>query len=595
MSSRFNGATMRIIFSVLVGMSLVSTGAASALAQHRATASAVRAPQIVQGGISHAGVRSGIVNLAKLPAASAAAIKAASQGAKAAPSLRTPTQLAAYQQYVRSHPSALPKATSAPAPTAGDITRNTYGNGALPVLLSKGEGLNSSQPAGSALGASPDQAVAAAPGYVFEGVSGLMEVFNTTYGQKYGPWTPDQFFASVMHSGDTFSDPQITYDPSRNKYLIAWLEIASNGAHDYLDIAISKSSTPSPLGNFYVYQIDPTTISQNWANTAILHPTLGYDYWGMYVTFIAIAISNGAGQGNRTFAFSLNNMLSGSLGGWDYWYSVLTDLNCPGSCNPAYQISPTIEDGVPQAEWVLATDTVWDVVSSNLTVCAITNTHAIGTATIPTYTCMNTSLPQSYADPAFGVAQPGTNVTLNPGEGFKQIAYRNGQLYFAMPMAVNCSGVQHTGIYWAVVDPQLTTLAAYTPQYSNGIYSNHSQAGVWCYSNADAFMPTLMAGTEGDMTLVFNISSASIYPSIAYTGRAAADAPNTLGQGGAWKYVVQGTHSSGLGSSWGNYSACALTTNMTTRGILYCGGLWGGPNTSLDTGWDTELYAMRME
>ncbi|HEU0028190.1 MAG TPA: hypothetical protein VFQ25_13840 [Ktedonobacterales bacterium] len=51
-----------------------------------------------------------------------------------------------------------------------------------------------------------------------------------------------------------------------------------------------------------------------------------------------------------------------------------------------------------------------------------------------------------------------------------------------------------------------------------------------------------------------------------------------------------------MSSYWGNYSTCALTTNMTTRGILYCGGLWGGPNTSLDTGgWDTELYAIRME
>jgi hypothetical protein len=34
---------------------------------------------------------------------------------------------------------------------------------------------------------------------------------------------------------------------------------------------------------------------------------------------------------------------------------------------------------------------------------------------------------------------------------------------------------------------------------------------------------------------------------------------------------------------------------MTTRGDRYCGGLWGGPNTSLDIGgWDTEFHAIRM-
>ena len=86
-----------------------------------------------------------------------------------------------------------------------------------------------------------------------------------------------------------------------------------------------------------------------------------------------------------------------------------------------------MEDGVPQAEWVSATDAGYGVTSSNLTLCSITNTHAVGTATVPTYTCSFNSLPLPYNDPN-GAAQPGTSALVYSGYGYKQVAYRNGQL-----------------------------------------------------------------------------------------------------------------------------------------------------------------------
>lgn len=103
-----------------------------------------------------------------------------------------------------------------------------------------------------------------------------------------------------------------------------------------------------------------------------------------------------------------------------------------------------------------------------------------------------------------------------------------------------------------------------------------------------------MAGTEGDMVLAFNYSSSGIFPSIAHTGRTAADAPGTMGQSVNSAAVVFGAHSNDSGR-WGDYSACALTTNSVTRGIMYCGGEFGGPHTVLGgLGWDTELYGIRM-
>ncbi len=592
MLSHFKAFSSRILIGILLAVVLVSTAssvlAQHAFAQHRSNESGAKQTRTIQGGISHVAVRTGEVNLATLAISHPSLATGAPKTAPTDRQLKTAAQLATYRQYILSHPNTLPQAKTVPAPEGASI----YHTGAIPVLQNQAAGLTSVDGGGWY---PPDQAIATSSGYVFEGVNNVLKVYNSSYSSLYGPWTPDTFFASVKRSGDTFSDPQITYDaePGRAVFVISWLEISPSG-NDYIDLAISKTSTPSPLSNYYVYQVDPTTISGG-SDDFCDYATLGYDYWGLYITCITFSISSGNFIGNNTFAFSLTNMLSGSLGTWDVWNSVTTDLSCGTSCNePAYRVSPAIEDGFPEAEWIAATDQGFGASSSNLTVCSITNTQALGTGTLPTFTCGFNSLPLSYDDP-IGAAEPGTSATVYPGIGFKQFAYRAGKLYFAIPLALSCSGHTHDGILWADVDPQLTTLSAHNPQWQNGLYSNYNEAGYFCFSNADAYMPTIIPSSEGDATLVFNYSSSTVFPSIVFTGRANTDAPGNMGQTGSSKFIVIGTHSNDSGR-WGDYSACSLATNGASRGIVYCGGEFGGPNTVLGGfGWDTDLYNIRME
>lgn len=581
MLPRVRKPTLRILAGGLLSLTLVAGAASGILAQRNSHANATTTTQSVQGGVSTSVVRKGTVNLAKLPVAhTQATAKPSHRSIPTNRPLKTAAQLAAYQQYVKTHPGALPKADAQPAPSG----TNTYHSGVIPVLQSKAAGLTSVDGGG---GYPPDQAIAAAPNYVFEGVNNVMKVYNSSFSALYGPWTPDTFFASVYRSGDGFSDPQITYDAQRRFWLISWLEINGLTGADYIDIAISKTGAPSPVTNYNVYQVSPQVVNSDYFCD---YPTMGYDYWGMYVTCDIFSISNGSFLGNNTYAFSLDNMLSGSLGTWDHWSTINTNLG-----SPAYRLSPAIEDGSPQAEWIVTTNAGYGVSSNGLTLCSITNTVAIKSGTLPTLKCGSAALPLSYADPT-DAAQPGTSVGLYPGIGFKQIVYRSGRLYFAMPMVVNCSGVTHDGIYWADVVPQLTTVAAHNPQWQNGIVSGYSEAGIFCYKSADAYMPTLTASAENDLTLVFNYSSStSTYPSIVYTGRANTDKPGTMGQGSASHFVVSGTHSNDS-HRWGDYSACALGPDGSDRGTVYCAGEFGGPNTVLGgAGWDTELYRIRME
>ncbi len=596
------GALARGLTSGLLGLALVSGGASSIFAQHSSTAThASNSTQVLQGTSIKGAARSGMVNLATLPPATPAMIRAAAtaSGRIPAPYLarQTPAQLTAYRQWALSHPDALPKASGGPAPTSA-ASPKTYGGGATPVLLSSHAGLTWTD-GGQSL-PWPDPALAVAPGYVIEGVNNVIEVYSPTYAKKYGPWTPNQLFASVTHTNDIFGAPQITYDAERARYLIAWLESApltgSNfEGYDYIDLAISNNSTPSPLTNFRVYQFAMRTTG---SDNVCWYPTLGYDYWGVYITCETDSASSGNFTGNNTLAFSINKLLSGALvGAW--WGSVLIDIGCPTACHPAYRLSPTIEDGVPQAEWITATDEGPDLIgtahigvtSQNQTVCALTNTHGLDTGAKPTYSCVKTTLPQPYDGP-YPASQP-SSYPLYTDVGYKQVAYRNGQLYFAMSEAINCSGVNYDGIYWAAITPQLTTIASHNPQLVNGVVSAYTQTGVICFTNAGAYMSALVADTEGDMALVFTYSGSSIYPSIGFTGRTAADAPGVMGQGTPIKSVVMGSSPS-PSSAWGEYATCALPSNMVTRGIVFCVGQFGGANTA-SGGWDTELYSLRMQ
>jgi hypothetical protein len=586
MLSRFKASTWRMIASGMLGLALVSAGAAGIFAQHQAKASTTKASFSIPGhAITGAYGRSGSVNLATLPPATAAQIEAAGAASASVSGrvnrpLKTAAQLAAEHAYALAHPGSLPKAVGK---TLGR-TPNSYGGGLTPVLTSSANGISFAQSGCNC--APPDQAIAAAPGYVFEGVNNLLEVYTPAYAQKFGPWTPNQLFAPVYHSGDGFSDPQITFDAERAMYIITWLEIPASGS-DYIDYAFSKTSTPSPLTNFWVYQFSASF----WgAGDFCDYETLGYDYWGTHLT--CILFNGNSFLGNGTVSVSTNDALAGSFPvGWG-WGSIPTDVSCGTGCfDPAYRISPTMEDGVPQAEWVSATDAGYGVTSQNLTLCSMTNTHALNTGASPTYTCAFTSLGNLYDDPA-AAAQPSGTGQVYPGVGYKQIAYRNGQLYFALPILINCGGVVDDGILWNIITPQLTNLATNNPQHINGLVSAFTQAGYWCYTNADSYMPTFMADNEGDAALVFNYSGAGFFPSIGYTGRTAADAPNTLGQGTSSGFQAVGGTGNNTTSRWGDYSACALTTNLVARGIMYCAGEYGVGATAI---WQTFLYSLRLQ
>jgi hypothetical protein len=167
----------------------------------------------------------------------------------------------------------------------------------------------------------------------------------------------------------------------------------------------------------------------------------------------------------------------------------------------------------------------------------------------------------------------------------------------ALPILINCGGTVDDGVAWYVVDPQLTDLSTNNPQFIKPIVGAYTNDGYWCFTNVDTYMPTIAASNEGDFTLAASFSGSALVtgesdvnPSLTYTGAQSVDAPGCVGQcDNGYADPIIGS-SVNLTGRFGDYSACALVTNLVSRGIMFCAGEYGGTDV-----WNTFIYQVRME
>jgi hypothetical protein len=577
----------RTIAASLVGVSLLTVASISfAGAQQNTTGNRASSPTKVYAPSGQVTARAqGVVDVSKLPKVTSSSQTGGAVRAKH--DLRTPQQKAAYEAGVRNGSIKVPSATQvANAPLSASQGPKFVGGGVQPLVVKNVDGLNSSQ--GACGGCyPPDQAIATDLSYVMEGVNTSIGIFNANTGAlQFGPYSADSFFAPIKQAGDLFSDPQMNYDVMRDRWVVVMIEYPADASTSYIDIAVSTSNSPtqpSPGAQYREFQFSGNTLGGGGHTSFCDYPTLGIDYYGLYVTCVEFQ-DDGAFLGNSTFAFDKTEMYAASgTGNGFVWNNAVTIAD--GS-TPAYRLSPATEEGVQDAEFIVATDAGYGA-SSNVTLCALTNTRNLD-STSPTLSCGQNNVGLGYTDP-IAARQPGGPNNIDPGDGVKQIYYKAGHLYLSRTTAV---AGPSDGIWWAEIQPRLSTQAAHNPQQVNGL--TVVQDGILSYSGADVYMPTMMGTDEDDVLLVYNYSSGTIYPSILYNGRKATDANGQFGQvsNGGGVTIVSGTHTNSSGR-WGDYSACAVPLNSVTRGGIWCGGEYTGSQG--DPGWNTRLYRIRLE
>jgi len=110
------------------------------------------------------------------------------------------------------------------------------------------------------------------------------------------------------------------------------------------------------------------------------------------------------------------------------------------------------------------------------------------------------------------------------------------------------------------------------------------QQGTWSPNSTHRFMPSLAVDGSGNMAIGYSLSSASIYPAIAYAGRLAGDPLDTLGQGETLLVAGTGAQTNNCGGApcirWGDYSAMSVdpvddcTFWYTNEYYIVSGGNW---------------------
>jgi hypothetical protein len=505
------------------------------------------------------------------------------------PDALTPAQRQAYNDKARkSAPPTGPGARTTTPASASSAGPRFVGGGLNPLLVKQFDGLNSTQ----AGGGTGEAALATDLSYLMEGVDNAIAIYRATNGTlAYGPYSPQSFFAPVYHAGDSFAFPQLYYDTMRDHWIAVYLEIAPSRTVTYLDVAVSQSispTQPSPGAQYNVYQFSTNFEPVGLINSYCDNETLGVDYWGLYIS--CIEYRNTVFVGNTILAINKAPLLTGAASPQTWIYN--DALTITGDAGPALEISPAIEEGVQDAEYIVATDAGYGTVSTNLTMCALTNQSNIA-STAPTLSCEHNlprEGPAQYADPT-PARQPG-GPDISVGFGTKQVSYKAGRLFLAWTSSYPGG---HDSIVWAEVWPTLN--AQVNPQRLD-YFTIRQSANVGTYdSSQDAYTPSIVGTDEDDIVLVYNASATAGsnpgYPGVYYTGRKATDPAQLMGQAesGLPAQVIGGTHATT--ATWGKYSACAISLNSVTRGGIWCVLEYTGATP--DPGWNTRLFNLRAE
>jgi hypothetical protein len=577
-------AASLVAFSLLAVLTISLASAANAKGSGARAASAPRVYTPTAGGPVTLG---GVVNLAKLPTIPAGTKTTAPPPPQVDP--LTPAQRQAYWNSRKATPGAPTVTPGAHTTTTSGLSPSFVGGGVNPLLVKSVDGLDSAQ---TATTAAPNPAIAVDLSYVMEGVDGGIAIYSAASGAKlYGPYSPASFFAPVHHATYFFTNPQLYYDVMRDRWIVAYLEYSSFTPISYLDVAVSQTTSPTqptPGGQYNIYQFATNFAPLNGVRSQCTYPTLGVDYWAIY--FTCINDRGGAFVGNTQIAINKGPMLSGATTNlWTLNDAMTTnpDRIYP-SGQPAFRLSPAIEEGIQDAEFFVSVDSGYGTASQNLGVCAWKNMSTAAT-TMPSISCLNHNLTGAYYKDPPPARQPGGPNTIATGYGMKQVYYKAGRLFLALPTALDIKEGPGDGIWWMEVQPVFDFLPDPTTIYT----VLDTQISLFFYGTMDTYMPTLIGTDEDDLALVFNSSGPSMYPGIGMVGRKASDRPGIMdGGSGAFVTVASGAHVQTSGA-WGGYSSCAIALNSVTRGTIWCAAEYVG--SVGEPGWNTRLFSFRTE
>ncbi|MCB9187811.1 MAG: gliding motility-associated C-terminal domain-containing protein [Flavobacteriales bacterium] len=423
-----------------------------------------------------------------------------------------------------SNPNPLPQGkdpalqTDYPAPATNRATSYNW----------EGIGYTSVNPGDPTLDVGPNHVV-----QMLNGSSGTkVQIFDKTGTALTGVVNMSTLCGTTAGDGD----PIVMYDERADRWVLT--EFLSSGNR----LLIAVSTTPDPTGSYYTYSVTSPGGFPDYPK---------YSIWeDSYICTANVGSSD-------IFAFDRNSMLTGGAANTQYFtqsnygtisFQAATPVSLNGTTNPP--------SGAP-AMVMRMRDDAWTGVSSdaleiwNLDIDWVTpgnstfsQSQVLGIAAYDSDMCGYTTFNC--------IPQPGTTTKIDPLREvlMNRIHYRN----FGTHESIVCchvtdvDGTDHAGIRW------------YELRRTGGAGSSWTiyQQGTYAPDSHNRFMASIGISATGNIGLMFNISSSTIYPSIRYTGRKVCDPLNVMTEPETVIITGAGSQGSGTGGRYGDYNSMGL-------------------------------------
>ncbi|GAB4145455.1 MAG: hypothetical protein Fur0021_02750 [Candidatus Promineifilaceae bacterium] len=335
----------------------------------------------------------------------------------------------------------------------------------------------------------PDPEMAAGPNHLIAVVNLALEIYDKSGNNLYGPVTTDSFFDAHPSCNGTF-DPTVVYDESADRYVIG---IDADGLY----FCAAVSATSDPLGSWHIY-----AVQANIMGAFHDYPHIGVGNDAIFVGANQFGGAVPQGFEGRVWALNKAAMYSGGA-----MTPVTFSLGYDGSTPQPLHLHGYLQGTWPESNThYIITDfydgsTAWvwewpDPVSGGSP--AIVAVFDLGPGGFPI------NVPQ----------QGGQTIQANDWR-MRQFEYRNGSGWVTDTVSCNPGGGTVNCVRWTEID--LTTPTPTLVQ--TAIYGSNGDHRIF---------PDLAVNHCGDMAIGYTKSSASMYPSIWYTGRESGDPMGTL-------------------------------------------------------------------
>ncbi len=427
----------------------------------------------------------------------------------------------------RTNPPQLKKSTEAVG--VDPAAQQANGNKQMSPPIANWQGLSGS-------GYPPDPSGAASSTHYFQAVNTQYRIYTKTGGAVAGggPFNLSALWAGSTNDGD----PIVMWD----KYASRWFMSQFNG-NDRLLVAVSTST--NPLGTYYTYTFVPK-------------PGSFPDYPKYSIWSDGYYFSTNIGSPYKLGAIDRTKMLAGNPAATMISLSLPTTPNigffAPLPADADGQLPPS---GTPCPAFTHVDDT-WGVASDQLRIFNITINWVTpaSSSIVLNQTLSPTAFNVSFTSGWNDIPQPGTTQKLDAINGVLMFRaqYRRWAGYntaiLSHAVIVNPTTKQ-SGVRWYELRQNTGT----------GVWSIYQQ-GTYAPDNHFRWMGSAAMDDNGSIGLAYTISSATISPSLRYTGRNATD---PLGQMTFSETIaVTGTGAQSGVNRFGDYSHTALDPDGLT-------------------------------